>query len=310
MEYNNNYTEHISVLLNELVDSITIFQNKQNIIVDCTLWLWWHAEKIIKKMNSGDIFIWFDADLQNLSLSKDRLKDINNNIKLIFINSNFVNIKEELLKLDISYITWVYYDLWLSSMHLDEANRWFSFMLDWPLDMRLDKTQTLTAAKIINWYTASELRNIFLTYWEEPMANKIANNIVKLRKKEKFNTTLDLSNIIIAWPKVKSRIFQAIRIEVNKELFNIEQSLNDAISLLIKNWKIFVISFHSLEDRIVKHLFKRESKDCICTDLICSCKHTKTVKILTKKPITPTKEEIKINKRSRSAKARLAEKLI
>lgn len=302
-------SRHISVLLNELVNSITIFNDKKNVIVDCTLWMWWHASEIIKKMNPFDTFIWFDADIKNLELAKIRLNKINEDkkINIILINSNFSNLKEELINNNIETITWIYYDLWLSSLHLDEAERWFSFMLDWPLDMRLDKSTWKTAADVINWYTASELRKIFLKYWEEPWSNKISAKIVEERKKKKFKTTLELAEVIPGLPKTKSRIFQAIRIEVNWELDALEKSLEEAINICEKWSNIFVISFHSLEDRITKHLFKKESKDCICTDIICSCKHTKKVKILTKKPILPTEEEIKSNTRSRSAKWRCIE---
>lgn len=312
IDLKNIESKHISVLLNELVDSIDIKNNKKNIIVDMTLGMWWHASKIIEKMNKWDIFIWFDADIKNLELAKIRLNKINteNKVELFFINSNFVNLKKELSNIWIDKITWIYYDLWLSSLHLDEADRWFSFMLEWPLDMRLDKTKWKTAADIVNGYSQSELREIFLKYWEEPWSNKISAKIVETRKNKKFKTTTDLSNIIPGLPKVKSRIFQAIRIEVNEELKNLEESLNDAIELLNKWWKIFVISFHSLEDRITKNIFKNETRDCICNDLICSCLHKKTLKILTKKPITPTELEIKNNSRSRSAKARCAEKII
>jgi len=305
-------SRHISVLLHELVDSININNDKKNIIVDCTLWMWWHASRIIEKMNKWDTFIWFDADIINLELAEKRLKEVNkeNKVEIILINSNFINLKEELTKRGINKITWIYYDLWLSSLHLDEAERWFSFMLEWPLDMRLDKTKWKTAADIVNGYTQAELREIFMKYWEEPWSNKISAKIVEERRKNKFKTTTDLSEIIPGWPKTKSRIFQAIRIEVNKELEAIETSLEDAIKLLEKKWKIFVISFHSLEDRITKHIFKKETKDCICTDLICSCGHKKSLKVLTKKPIIPTDEEIKENPRSRSAKARCAEKII
>jgi len=304
--------KHISVLLNELVEAIEIKNGRKNIIVDCTLWMWWHASKIIEKMNKDDIFIWFDADIKNLDLAKVRLDRINNDnkVKIILINSNFVNLKKELEEEWIDSITWIYYDLWLSSLHLDEADRGFSFMLDGPLDMRLDKSKWKTAAEIVNSYTQAELREIFIKYWEEPWANKIAARIVETRKnKKRFETTSELSEIIPGLPKTKSRIFQAIRIEVNKELEVIEKSLNDALNLLEKDGKIFVISFHSLEDRITKQIFKRETKDCICDDLICSCGHEKTLKLLNKKPIIPTEEEIIKNPRSRSAKARSAIKI-
>lgn len=310
----NIWKKHISVLLNELVDSIEIFSDKKNVIVDCTLWMWWHASKIIEKLNPWDTFIWFDADIKNLNLAKKRLEEVNKNkkIEIILINSNFLNLKKELKNNNIKKITWIYYDLWISSLHVDEAERWFSFKLDWPLDMRFNKTMWKTAADIVNWYTESQLRKIFIKYWEEPSSAKIAKKILENRKKEKFKTTTKLAETIdevVKFPKTKTRIFQALRIEVNKELENAEISIKDAIELLEKNWKIFIISFHSLEDRIVKQIFKKESRDCICTDIICSCHHTKSLKILTKKPITPTEKEKKENPRSRSAKARCAEKL-
>jgi 16S rRNA (cytosine1402-N4)-methyltransferase len=294
-----------------LVDSIDINNDKKNIIVDATLWMWWHASKIIEKMNKWDIFIWFDADIKNLELANIRLNEINkdNKVEIILINSNFVNLKKELSNIWIDKITWIYYDLWLSSLHLDEADRWFSFMLDWPLDMRLDKTKWKTAADIVNSYTQDELRNIFLKYGEEPWSNKIAAKIIEARKNKRFKTTMELSNVINWLPKTKSRIFQAIRIEVNEELKNLEKTLHDAIQILEKWWKIFVISFHSLEDRITKTIFKNETRDCICSDIICSCSHKKTLKVLTKKPILPSEAEVKSNSRSRSAKARYAEKI-
>ena len=303
--------KHISVLLNELVESIKIFSNKKNVIVDCTLGMWWHASKIIEKMNSSDIFIGFDADIKNLELAKIRLEKIaeEKKVQTIFINSNFSELKTELIKIWIKKITWIYYDLGLSSLHLDEAERWFSFMHDWPLDMRLDKSKGKTAENVVNSYTASELREIFLKYWEEPQANRLLQKIVLERKKKRIKTTLELSEIIWWNPKIKSRIFQAIRIEVNWELEAIEKSLEDAIWLLESWWRIFVISFHSLEDRTVKQIFKKEARDCICDDLICSCHHKKSLKLLNKKPILPTQEEITTNKRSRSAKARFAEKI-
>jgi 16S rRNA (cytosine1402-N4)-methyltransferase len=321
------WKKHIPVLLSELVENIEIDNKKQNIIVDCTLWMWWHFIEVTKKLNFWDLIIWFDADIKNLWLAKIRiteeLKENNinfhfidsksdenkNKINIILINSNFLNIKEELENREINKITWIYYDLGLSSLHLDNADRWFSFMLEGPLDMRLDKTKWKTAAQIVNSYTASELREIFLKYWEEPGSNKIAHLIVDTRKKKKFETTKDLASII-PWPiKVKARIFQALRIETNKELEALEVSLKDAINLLESSGRIFVISFHSLEDRITKQMFKKETKDCICSDIICWCNHKKSLKLLNKKPIIPTKEEISLNSRSRSAKARIAQKL-
>lgn len=311
MTDNNNIEEkHISVLLDELVDSINIFSDRKNVIVDGTLGMWGHASKIIEKMNPKDTFIWFDADIQNLSVAKQRLSQIRQDIELIFIHSNFWYLREELEKRNINSITGIYYDLGLSSLHLDEADRGFSFMLEGPLDMRLDKSTGITAADIVNSYQASELREIFMKYWEEPGANKFSAQIVAERKQRKFKTTSDLASMLPSSPKTRARVFQALRIEVNKELEHIETSFKHAIELLEKDGIIFVISFHSLEDRITKQIFKKETKDCICSDIICSCHHTKQLQLLQKKPILPTQEEITSNPRSRSAKARSAQKII
>ena len=319
----NIWKKHISVLLKPLVDNIEIFEDRQNIIVDCTLWMAGHFIEIAKKSIPWTIMIGFDADIKNLNLAKQRIIDsiwnINfieekkqekkDKINIILINDNFWNIKEQLENRWIQKITWIYYDLWLSSLHLDEADRGFSFMKNWPLDMRLDKSKWQKASEIVNSYTASKLREIFLKYWESSQANKIANKIIDIRKKKKFETTNDLTEIIAWPPKEKAKIFQALRIEVNKELEMLEKSLKDAIELLEKDWRIFVISFHSLEDRITKQIFKKETRDCICSDLICSCHHKKTLKLLNKKPILPSEDEIKENPRSRSAKARAAQKI-
>ena len=304
---------HISVLLEELIWAIKVHPDKKNIIVDCTLGLAGHACKMIEKMNPGDIFIGFDADENNLKLATERIAKTNKNkIEVILIHSNFLNLKEWLLQHGITSITWIYYDLWLSSVHIDNPERWFSFQNDGPLDMRFDKRSWIKASDIVNTYTKDELEKIFSQYWEEPSSRKVAEAIGLRRKEKKFTTTKDLSNLIwevSKYPKSKTRIFQALRIEVNSELKNLEISLHDAIELLEVWGNIFAISFHSLEDRIVKQKFKRESKDCICRDIICSCGHERSLKILTKKPILPTEEEQKQNSRSRSAKARHAKKI-
>ena len=310
LEISEKDNRHISVLLEELINSIEIFNNRQNIIVDCTLWMAGHAIQIINKMKKEDIFIGFDADERNLKLAKKNIEKINPKPKIILINSNFINLKEELKNVGIEKITWIYYDLWLSSLHLDEAERWFSFMREWPLDMRLDNNKWRTAKDIINSYLAKDLREIFMKYWESSQSNKVAHKIVEMRKNKKFETTFDLSDIIAWWPKEKSKIFQALRIEVNEELKAIEKSIPDGINLLEKDWNIFVISFHSLEDRITKNILRKETRDCICSDIICSCHHKKSLKLHSKKPILPTQEEIKYNSRSRSAKARWATKII
>lgn len=304
---------HYSVLLNELIWAIDIFTDKQNIVVDCTLGLAGHACEIIKKLNSWDIFVWFDADIANLELAEKRIEALwRSDVKIILINSNYVHLKEELSSRWIDKITWIYFDLGLSSLHVDEADRWFSFRFEGPLDMRFDRTEWKTAADIVNRYRRDDLVRIIKEYWEEPQVNKIATAIVEARTKKKFETTLELKEVIdsvASHPKAKTRIFQALRIEVNEEIDNLKIALDNAISILDKDWIIFVISFHSLEDRVTKQIFKKESRWCYCKDLICSCRHEKQLKILTKKPIEPTDEEVKINSRSRSAKARYAQKI-
>ena len=305
---------HIPVLFNELVESIAIFNERVNVIVDCTLWMAGHASEIIKKMNSGDTFIWFDADIENLVMAEERIKWLwRDDINIILINSNYLNIKSELMARGIESVTAVYYDLWISSLHVDDATRWFSFKQEGPLDMRFDRTSWITARKVLESYNREDLARIFKEYWEESYHNKIASEIVDARRKwYKFETTTNLSDFLHSIHpnvKLKTKIFQALRIEVNSELKNLEKSIEDSIKMIEKNGRLFIISFHSLEDRIVKNIFKRESRGCLCSDVICSCKHERSLKILTKKPITPTDEEVASNSRSRSAKARLAEKI-
>lgn len=310
---------HTSVLLHELVWAIDISDDRKNIIVDCTLWLAGHASEVLKKMNPGDTFIGFDADERNLKLAKERLEKTktqffpSGDIEIVLIHSNFEHLREKLSEHNIESVTGIYYDLWVSSLHFDEAERWFSLRLDGPLDMRFDTRSWKTAADVLNFYEEKDLSQILKEYGEEPHARKIAARVITQRKKKKFVTTYDLTNFldteINSHIKTKTRVFQALRIEVNGELDTLKKSLEDAIKLLQNDWNIFVISFHSLEDRIVKQIFKRETKDCICSDLICSCWHTKSLKLTNKKPILPSEQEWKENSRSRSAKARAAKKL-
>lgn len=310
---------HTSVLLYELTDAIHIRKDEQNIIVDGTLGLAWHASEVLKKMNAWDIFIGFDADERNLQLAQERLEKIQTqfpslkDIKIVLIHSNFEHLREKLLEHNIESLTGIYYDLWVSSMHFDEAQRWFSLRLDGPLDMRFDTRSWKTAADILNFYEQQDLFTILKEYGEEPYARKISEKIIWARKKKKFETTLELCDFldreINKHIKTKMRVFQALRIEVNKELDNLKKSLKDAIELLKKDGDIFVISFHSLEDRIVKQIFKQETRDCICSDLICTCWHTKSLKLTHKKPILPSEQEQRQNPRSRSAKARHAQKI-
>lgn len=302
---------HIPVLFHELVGSAEISASEKNIVVDCTLGFWWHAKEIIKKMKKWDIFIWFDADEKNLNLAKENIRSTleEKEVESIFIHSNFLYLKEELEKRKIDFATYIYYDLWLSSMHVDEWERGFSFKNDGPLDMRFDKSKWKSAFEVVNFYKKDQLIKIFREYGEENLAKKIAEKIETERKKKKITTTKEFADIIWWDSKTKARIFQAIRIEVNNELENIEISVKDALEKLKKWGRIFIITFHSLEDRIVKNILRDESKDCICSELVCNCRHKKTIKVLTKKPIIPSEEETKNNPRARSAKARIWEKI-
>jgi len=196
--------KHVSVLLEELTQSIEIFNNKKNTIIDCTLGMWWHAEVMLSKMNQGDIFVGFDADERNIVQAEERLKNVWEGIKKIFILSNFASLKEELEKRDIHSITWIYYDLWLSSLHLDEADRWFSFRFDAPLDMRFDANAGITAAFVLNNYRREQLIQILQDYGEEPMTKKIVAAICDYRKKKKFETTLELNNLAFIHSKTES----------------------------------------------------------------------------------------------------------
>ncbi|MDP5038839.1 MAG: 16S rRNA (cytosine(1402)-N(4))-methyltransferase RsmH [Candidatus Gracilibacteria bacterium] len=306
---------HRSVLLDELVENINVHNSLKNIIVDCTLGMGGHATEVIKKMNSGDIFIGFDADYRNLEIVKPHLEKIalENNVKIFFVNDNFNNLKINLEKIGINEITGIYYDFGLSSLHVDEAQRGFSFRFDGPLDMRFDETKGITAAQIINSYSKDDLFKIFKEYGEEPSSRKLSQKIFDLRKTGfRFKTTKDLVEVIsqvTTFPKAKTKIFQALRIETNQELEVIKNSMKEAISLLKSGGSIFAISFHSLEDRIVKNIFRDESRDCICSEIVCVCNHKKQIIIKTKKPIEPSEKEIRENTRSRSAKARFAVKI-
>ena len=308
---------HTSVLLRELVWAISLKRTEKNIVVDATLGLAGHAGEILKHMHAWDILIGFDADERNLSLAKTHLEKIQTQfapwVEIILIHSNFVDLRERLQDYEITSVSAIYYDLGVSSLHFDEAERGFSLRLEWPLDMRFDTRSWKTAADILNYAEEKEIFQILKDFWEEPAARKIAARVLEARKQKKFQTTTDLIDFLDSeinkHIKTKMRVFQALRIAVNHELENLEKSLWEAIEILEPNGIIFAISFHSLEDRIVKQTFKKESKDCICRDIICTCKHTKKLKILTKKPILPSEIEQKNNPRSRSAKARAATKI-
>lgn len=306
---------HVSVLLDECIENLNI--KPDGVYVDCTMGGAGHSKEIVKKLSNKGLFIGFDQDKNAIKTAKERLSEYSDRVK--FVHSNFENIKDELEKIGVYKIDGVLADLGVSSHQLDEADRGFSYMQDAPLDMRMDVRCEFSAYDVVNGYTEEELAKIIKDYGEENWAKRIAKFIVEERKEKKIETTKELVEIIkkaipkkarIDGPHPAKRTFQAIRIEVNNELGVITKMIEDASSIMNKGGRICIITFHSLEDRIVKNAFKELSLDCICPPHLpmCQCDKKSEVKIITRKPIIPTDEEIEVNPRSRSAKLRVAEK--
>jgi len=306
--------KHYSVLLHESIEGLKI--NPDGVYVDATLGYGGHSGQILKRIKKGFLFA-FDQDEDALHFSQEKLKEVSQNFKLI--DANFVKLKDELNKEGISLVDGIIFDLGLSSPQIDEATRGFSFQQDAKLDMRMDKRQKLTAKTVVNEYTEEELTKIFFNYGEENFSRSIARNIVKARTKEIIDTTLKLVDIIKASVPmqyyIKSspqrQIFQAIRIEVNNELKALETALNEAIMLLKPGGRLCVITFHSLEDRIAKVIFKKYSE---INPLVKGLpeipdEFKPLIKLINRKPILPSEEEIKANPRSKSAKLRIIERL-
>lgn len=300
--------KHYTVMLNEAVDVLNCQDGK--IYVDCTLGGGGHSELILKRISPNGRLIAFDIDDEAIAHSKERLKNYSN---LTIVKSSYTNIKQELKKLGIEKITGgVILDLGASYHQLTKAERGFSFSKDAPLDMRFDMESEFSAYDVVNSYKEEELVHIFSEYGEERFSKRIAKKIVEYRTKKKIETTGELAQLIVsATPKIKSsihpatRVFQAIRIEVNNELKNVNFVLHDILDLLDKDGIISVISFHSLEDRIVKNFFKYESSKCRCNEMICKCPPPR-IELIYKKPVMAAEEEIRENPPSRSAKLRAA----
>lgn len=300
--------KHYTVMLNEAVDALECQDGK--IYVDCTLGGGGHSELILKKISPNGRLISFDIDDEAIAHSRERLKDYSN---LTIVKSSYTNIKQELAKLGIEKITGgVLLDLGASYHQLTKAERGFSFSKDAPLDMRFNMDAEFSAYDVVNTYKEDDLVRIFSEYGEERFSKRIAKKIVEVRAKKKIETTGELAALIVsATPKIKStihpatRVFQAIRIEVNNELKNVNFVLHDILDLLDVGGIISVISFHSLEDRIVKRFFKFESQKCRCNEMICKCTPPR-IELVNKKPIEASNEEIKENPPSRSAKLRIA----
>lgn len=299
--------KHYTVMLNEAVDALECCDGK--IYVDCTLGGGGHSELILKRIQPNGRLIAFDIDDEAISHSKERLKNFKN---LTIIKSSYTNIKSELKKLGIEKITGgVILDLGASYHQLTKQERGFSFSKEAPLDMRFDMNADFSAYDVINTYKEDDLVRIFSEYGEERFSKRIAKSIVENRRIRAIRTTKELADIIVkAAPHIKSnihpatRVFQAVRIEVNHELQNVKNVLNDILDLIDVGGIICVISFHSLEDRIVKQIFKRESQKCRCNNIICTCKPPK-IELVNKKPIVAGEIELKENPPSRSAKLRV-----
>ena len=301
--------KHISVLLEPTINALNI--KEDGVYVDCTLGYAGHSSAILKKLKKGKLYA-FDQDIDARVYSENVLKNIGNNYEII--PSNFVNLKEELEKRGVTSIDGIMFDLGVSSPQLDDAQRGFSFHLDAPLDMRMDRTLKLTAKEVVNNYSFNDLYRIIKDYGEEKYAKQIARAIEKHREEKEIATTLELKDIISQAVPAKykrlthpaRRTFQAIRIEVNKELSILPKALNDAIDLLKKDGVIAVITFHSLEDKICQEVFKERSKEDMELKGMPNVpdEYKPELKIL--KKIKPSKEELEINKRSRSATLRIA----
>lgn len=306
--------KHISVLLEESISSLNL--KEDSVIVDCTLGYGGHSSKILSKVKKGFLFA-FDQDSEAIRHSTNRLNEIGTNFTII--KSNFAYLKEKLNELDIHKVDGVLFDLGVSSPQLDEKERGFSYHEDAKLDMRMDKDNQLSAYEVVNNYSKEELSRIFYKYGEDKFANNIAKKIVEYRENKKIETTLELVEIIKTAVPMKFRkdkhparqIFQAIRIEVNKELDVIEPALEQALSILNIGGRVAVITFHSLEDRIVKNYFKEVTKIDEKVKGLPNIpdEFLPDFKLVCNKAIEPGKEELENNPRARSAKLRVIERI-
>ena len=306
--------EHKPVLLQECIEGLQI--KPDGIYVDGTMGGAGHSIEIVKRLSSEGKLIGIDRDEEALRASKERLSEYKN---VTYIHDNHDNIKEILQKLGMNQVDGILLDLGVSSYQLDERNRGFSYLGENELDMRMDKSQELTAKKVVNYYSEKELANIIYEYGEERFSRQIARNICNYRKEKTINTTKELVDIIEkSIPKAKQndghpakRTFQAIRIEVNNEIKPLYNTVKDCIDCLKPQGRLCIITFHSLEDRAVKNAYIEAKGKCTCpSDLpYCICGAKTLGKIITKKPIIATKEEQEENSRSKSAKLRIFEKI-
>ena len=305
---------HKSVLLDEVIESLNI--KADGYYVDGTLGGGGHALEVVKRLKTGKL-IGIDQDIDAINAATQRLIDYSKSV--IIIRDNYVNIENILKKENIEKVDGIYIDLGVSSYQLDTAERGFTYRFDAPLDMRMDDRNELKASDIVNEYSESELFHIIRDYGEDRFAKNIAKHIVEYRNKKRIETTFELVDIIKASIPMKiqvtgghpaKRTFQAIRIELNKELEVLTDSINVMIDLLKPGGRLSVITFHSLEDRIVKQAFKKAESPCVCPKKfpVCVCGNKSKGRVITRKAILPGEEELEENSRAKSAKLRVFEK--
>ncbi len=306
--------KHIPVMLNEVIDGLDIKEN--GIYVDCTIGGGGHSREILKRLKTGHLY-GFDRDEKAIEICKERFKD---NKNLTLIHANYKDAPDILQTRGVTKIDGFLIDLGVSSYQIDTAERGFSFLHNGRLDMRMDRSQPIDAYQVVNYCSKEKLLDILYKFGEESNAKKIVENIIARRKISPIETTGELKEIIEAsFPKkviygkggVSKKTFQAIRIEVNGELEGLDSLLFQLISMLNSKGRGAVLTFHSLEDRIVKNAFKREATDCLCPPKtpVCICGHKKSIVLVNRKPITASEEELALNPRSSSAKLRIIEKI-
>jgi 16S rRNA (cytosine1402-N4)-methyltransferase len=307
--------KHTSVLLNETIEGLNI--KPDGIYVDGTLGGGGHSFEVCKRLGAKGSIIGIDQDAAAIEAASNRLKDFGE--KVTIVRSNYCDMKSRLRELGVDKVDGIILDLGVSSYQLDTAERGFSYREDAPLDMRMDTRQTMTARDIVNDYSEMELYRVIRDYGEDKFAKNIAKHIVIARGKEPIETTGQLTEVIRAAIPMKyqkksghpaKRTFQAIRIELNRELEVLRDSLDDMIDLLNPGGRLCIITFHSLEDRIVKSAFKKNENPCVCPPdfPVCVCGKVSKGSIVTRKPILPSEEEMEHNSRSKSAKLRIFER--
>lgn len=306
---------HVSILLKEVIEGLNI--KEDGIYVDGTLGGGGHSLEIVKRLKDGKL-IGIDQDENALIKSRETLKEYLDKVEIV--HDNYENIDKVLMDLNISRVDGIFLDLGVSSHQFDEGDRGFSYNQDAPLDMRMNKEDKISAWNVVNEYSQKRLEEILWNYGEERWGKRIAEFIIRERKEKSIDTTFELLEVIkkaipkqvrMEGPHPGRKTFQAIRIEVNRELEVLENSIEKMVDLLNPGGRLAIISFHSLEDRIVKDTFRYLFKRCTCPPEFpqCICDKKREIEIITRKPIIPSSDEIKENKRSRSAKLRIAEKL-